>query len=156
MRPALALVLVGMAISCQYSPPETVATPRAATTVDAPFDRVWLATVDVFAERNIPIRTMDRASGFISSDELNLSDPASSSVAWADCGTVDGEPVLPDKAVYNIRVRGDSTRTTVQVTVRWSGLVNLAMMGTIERKDCASKGTWEGQVELAIKTRAEG
>jgi len=36
--------------------------------VTSSFGRAWDAVIDVFAEANTPIRTMERASGFIAAE----------------------------------------------------------------------------------------
>src|SRR5438132_5697412 len=80
---ALAIILCcGLALGCVY-PPSTTATPRSPTYVAASFAKTWDAVIDVFAERNIPLRTLDRSSGFAATDELG----ADGSARWADCGS---------------------------------------------------------------------
>lgn len=49
--------------------------------VDQPFEKVWTAVIETFAELNLPILNMEKASGFITTDWLN---PDSS---FYDCGT---------------------------------------------------------------------
>src|SRR5262249_15246197 len=88
--------------------------PRNATQVQASFATTWSAAVDVFAESNVPIETIDRASGLlVPAPLLYLSE--SSDSTWADCGQALGglfkggyHPVIPDAARYNVRVKGDS------------------------------------------------
>lgn len=135
------LALVGCATT-----PAAVAPVRAPTEVSASFGRAWDAVVDVFASRNIPIQNMDRSSGFISTPELAVDRAAGK--AWADCGTIMGMGIPPDRANYNVRVRGDSTRSSVQVTVFWK-------MEPAAATTCTSRGVWEGGAETDIKARAE-
>lgn len=118
-------------------------------------DRLWLAVIDFFADRNIPIRTLDRVSGFIATEPLSVRD--SKAEGWADCGSTDNGPLSPTGATYNVRVRGDSVRSTVQITVRWTGYFEDAMVARNSRPvDCVTLNSWEADAETIIKTRAEG
>jgi hypothetical protein len=146
--------IILLAAACTYSAPASVAPERAPTTVIAPFDRTWTAAIDYFADLNVPIRTLDRTSGFAATEELTVSD--GTSVEWADCGDVDGTPVAPMRAVYNVRVRGDSARSMVRVTVRWVSAHTDVWTSQTRGIDCVTTGKWELDAELAIQRRAEG
>jgi hypothetical protein len=115
--------------------------------VAASFAKTWGAVIDVFADRNIPIRTLDRSSGFAATEELG----ADGTTQWADCGSdaIHGH-VGPRHASWNVRVKGDSAASTVLVTVRW-----WIIRGRTTRVDCVTTGAWENDAELAIKERAE-
>src|SRR5713226_823985 len=54
MKRSLA-VLLPLLVAC-YSPPSTVAATRAGMVVNTSFDRTWTAVIDVFGEKNVPIR----------------------------------------------------------------------------------------------------
>ena len=130
------------ATSCTTPPPPVA--PRGATEVDAPFGRTWDAVVGAFADLNIPIHTLDRASGYVATEELSIPrELLQEARSWAQCGSGYGPP---DHAVYNVLVRGDSSRSTVRVTVRW--------MNT--QQACATTQVWEQCRESEIKSRAEG
>ena len=148
------------------TPPEPAA-PRSATVVSASQGKTWDAVIDVFAERNIPIRNMERVSGLIVTEDLGVNN--SDGTTWADCGRVTGAwyekpkrrsgdkkkgtPVAPGHATYNVLVRGDSTRSTVKVTVRWTARGLKVDSPVVE---CSTLGVWEGETEMEIKNRAEG
>jgi len=144
--PALALLA-----GCMTPPAAPPVAPRQPTTVAAPSARVWDAVVDVFAERNIPIANMDRASGFIATEALTVSeaDRMKRAAEWADCGRAIGIPISPHLATYNILVRGDSASATVRATVRWT------FGEAPQRIECRSRGSWEASIESDIKARAE-
>jgi hypothetical protein len=144
-----ALLLVG----CSFTPPAPPA-PRSSMSVNASFGKTWDAVIDVFAQRNIPIRTLERASGFVAAEvasvervQLDQEHP------WADCGRpARGFPMQPTTAFYNVRVKGDSMRSTVQVTVNWNHIVKVGA----QPQPCSTKGVWESETETDIKARAEG
>jgi hypothetical protein len=150
MKRMLALVF-GLFAGC-VTPPSTAPTPRTAMSVNAPFAKTWNAVIDVFSDRNIPIRTIDRTSGLIATDKLSV--PAQQGVKWADCGKNNGEAVPPQLAVYNVLVRGDSTQSTVKVTVAWTSVVT-PMGGNAQGVDCVTHGVWESDLENTVRAKAE-
>jgi hypothetical protein len=127
--------------------------------------RTWDAVIDLFAERNIPIRTMERASGFIATEQLSVN--AEEGLRWADCGKakwpfggkrrdkegkeVDYSRIAPDQAIYNVLVRGDSAESRVKVTVLWQ----YAGINGRRAVECSTKGVWEWEMESTIQQRAE-
>ncbi len=143
---AIQLIAMVTVSGCMSGPSTSVA-PRQATRVSAPQTRTWDAVVDVFADRNIAIRTMDRSSGFIATDELSVS--RSEGLEWADCGKNLSGAISPDRAVYNVLTRGDSSASTVKATVRWVARAGDKLI------ECTTKGTWEREAEADIKQRAE-
>ena len=134
------------------TPPAAPPPPRPAADIAAPVGKTWDAVIDEFAAQNIPIRTMERASGFIAADQLTV--PRQSQEKHADCGTDIGVALWPDRATYNVLVRGDSARSTVKVTVRWTTFGLVANNTT--PIECSTTGLWEARAEGAIRDRAEG
>jgi hypothetical protein len=107
----------------------------------------WDAVIDLFATRNIPIRTIERASGIIATDGLRVE--YESGAKWADCGKHGRSHYRATTGIYNVLVRGDSTRSTVRTTVRWS-YITLKL-----NLDCTSNYVWERELEQDVKERAE-
>src|SRR6266705_3775805 len=110
---ALTLAIVGCSVQAPAPP-----VPRAGVTqVAASFSKTWDAVIDDFASQNVPIKTIDRTSGLIVAERLSVARDAGD---VADCGTdmMIGR-LYPTSATYNVLVRGDSTKSTVRVTVRW-------------------------------------
>lgn len=115
------------------------------TAVQASFDKTWNAVIDATAARNIPIASMEKASGFIALTPLEVS--KSDGLNWADCGTFIQERLPAARVVYNVVVRSaDNARTTVRVNARWT---------TTDGKECSTKGVWERGFETFVKERAE-
>lgn len=130
----------------QYVPP-TPPAPRAATRVSASLGRTWDAVVELFATRSIPIRTMERASGFIATEQLYMT--LDDSRRYADCGSPPpGATFYADRASYNVLVRGDSSSSTVLVTTHFRE--------SHDAGQCVSTGRWEREFETAVEARAEG
>ena len=124
--------------------------PSDATPVSASFGRTWDAVVDVLASRGVPIRTMDRANGFIATDQLSIE--GKQPRQWADCGRVLGFTLAADRATYNVFVRGDSAASTVKVAVHWT---YTSSKGDPEWTECKTKNVRESEMEAAIKLGAE-
>jgi hypothetical protein len=118
---------------------------------------VWNAVIDEFAQDNVPIRTIDRSSGFIATDALAV---AGADVTWADCGTIKEQggkrgtdrsvPLAPTTAIYNAHVQGDTATSTVRVTITWASVSSMAPVR------CVSLGAWESGFEQNVRAKAEG
>jgi hypothetical protein len=142
-RPLLGSIVL-LAGCTTPSPPPPPPAPREAAPVSASAGQTWDAAIAVFAARSIPIRTIERASGLIVTDNLSLGPEAKD---WAVCS---GAGPGPNRGTYNVLVRGDSTSSIVKATVRWS--VHVAQAADIE---CASTHEWERGFEDQIRQQAE-
>ena len=155
MRGFRPLLLIGLvAAGCAKWEPPAPPAPRTGMEVAAPAAKTWDAVIDVFSARNIPIKTLDRSSGFIAAEEMRVPSVEKRGTAspYADCGVFMKIPQSPTHANYNIRVKGDSTRSTVLVTVLWKDLYDPTNGGTMQ---CSTKGPWETDAENEIKALAE-
>jgi hypothetical protein len=127
--------------------------------VHASFGKTWDAVIDVYAFQNIPIRTLERASGFVAAEVATVERvPQGKKHPWADCGRMargikggltNPYWIQPSTAFYNVRVKGDSLRSVVQVTVNWRS-------PQAAPDNCSTKGVWESATEDNIRLRAEG
>jgi hypothetical protein len=145
--PRLSPALVPLLLGCYGYKPPAPPSPHDGTPVTASTARTWDAVIDIFASRNIPIRTIERVSGIIATEELSVGPEGR---RWADCGTSGGGRLRPDHATYNVLVRGDSATATVKATVRWVG--SGEKEGPIE---CSTTHVWEQDFEYDVKARAE-
>jgi hypothetical protein len=69
-----------------------------------------------------------------------------------------GEPVTPTAAWWSASVRGDSTRSIVRATVKFTrtGMSRDPLDKNTVTETCSSYGTWEVNLEQAVAARAEG
>jgi hypothetical protein len=145
MRRPLAFVLLCAACNSYRAPLPPA--PRDATQVRASAGETWDAVVDLLAARNIPIRTSERAFGFVATEDLPV---GAEGRTWADCGTLNSVHVGPEHAIYNVLVRGDSASSSVKATVRWTYMA--AKQGMIE---CSTSHAWEEGFETEVRAHAE-
>lgn len=145
--------VVFFAAGCAATPPAPPS-PRVGTPVSASFDKTWSAVIDVFAARNIPIKNMDKSSGFIATEEMSVpGSNARTQNPLADCGkTGIGTYWQPTNANYNVRVKPEGSGSSVQITVFWKSVLG----SPAPTVNCTSTGKWESDAEAEIKARAEG
>lgn len=145
MKARYELALVGLLVGCKPSAPLFAPTPSA---IDAGFNQSWNAVIDVLAEDNVPVKTLDRSSGFVVAEVSAMSLSDLSNLTTNCGGFVDimlQSDVKYGIANYNILIRGDSNTSMVKVTARF----------THASITCQSKNLFENNFQTAVKTRAE-
>jgi hypothetical protein len=166
---ALVVLLVVVAAGCfpkvQYRQPGPEV-DRAATVVNAPFEKTWNAVIDVFARENTPIQTLEKASGFVVAERAVIpwSEPAEYlfALSLADCGAIYNPQTgrwreyPPTTAKYNIVVRPQGDKSTVRVNAKFLSVtpVTSTPLNPTSR-ECTSKAKYETVTEAAIKRAAE-
>jgi hypothetical protein len=130
-------------LSCTPAAPPPAPT---ASPINASFNQSWNAVIDVLAEYNIPVKTLDRSSGFVAAEVSALSIADLSE--FSTCGGILDLMINKERygiATYNILVRGDSSTSSVKTTARF-------VHGATT---CGTKNVLESRVQEAVKTRAE-
>jgi len=162
MRARLTVALVIVLSGCYRYYPPLPPPVRDARSIYASFGQTWDAVIDVFAEQNIPISTMERASGFIAADRTSWRYASLYDrdyvLRLVDCGRFGPMPYLPSAARYNVVVRGDSSVSTVKVTTTYTSTGAFYSDPTKVKPaslDCSSRGVFEDSVEATIKAQAE-
>ena len=145
-------IVMGLVVltGCMPLVPPQAAAPRTVTTVSTSKDKVWDAVIEVFAEMNIAIRTIDRASGFLAAEPSSVGPRTGGRLA--DCGSVMGMAIPPDRATYNVLVREVGPTASVKVTVAFTQGGTPSDPTLI---NCASRGVWETAFEEKVKRLAE-
>lgn len=155
MRTGVCIAIIGVAISAVvagcagYKPPmkRDVVTERE---IARPYDRTWNNIIEWFASNNIPIKTIDKQSGFITT-EFDLRNNIRES---CDCGKSGFGAIVNDQVVGNfnviVRTVGDST-TRVSVKTFFKSTTREASFSTavpdrIVPIDCATTGYLKGLV----------
>ena len=142
---------VAVFIGCT-SPAPPAPPPRPAVDLAASTDATWNAVIDLFVDRNIPIKTMDRASGFMSGELVPLAEEDAR--AWADCGTQLGPDPPATTGTFNILIRGDSSRASIRVTAKW--IRDDRSEATRDARVCTTRSVWERGIEGAVRAKVEG
>jgi hypothetical protein len=133
--------------ACAPQPPQLAPRPVPAAEIAAPFDRVWGAVIDHFADNSVPIRTLEKASGLIVTESMLV---PLGRIDLADCGKDSlGEYVGPSHAAYNVRVTGDSAKSSVRVTATFSNQRSALY------PQCVSRGNYERVLISSIRYRME-
>jgi len=142
-----AFVLAGCSVT-PIPPPR----PRNPAIVNGSFSKTWDATVAEFQARNIRIASADRTTGTIVADSAEV---ASNDPNAADCGSMMGEPLSPTEATWSAVVQGDSVRSTIKASVRFTrtGMSRDAISKNIVTETCSSTGVWETDFEQAVAAR---
>lgn len=152
----IALLLLVSSTACSVAYPPKPAVRRAPTEVAATYGRAWEAAIEELADFNAPITQLHRESGYLNTDMVRVA--AASKDTLAECWRIKrffgGDSLVqPTNALYNVVVRGDSSRAWVKVNARW---VHILFTGAGPlTTTCESRGVWERRTEAAIKGRAE-
>jgi len=145
-----ALAVVAVVSACAPSLPPTIAPPPARDVfIHQPPPKVWDAALVLLTDLSIPIENMDRASWFLRTQEMTLSNPAAS----VDCGSrMPGQAWTSVATVlvrYTMLLRpeGDSTGVRIQVSSRFAGGDGAG--------ECVSRGNLEGTLVDRLRARIE-
>lgn len=137
------LCVVGVAAIACATAPKVHRFPKAKT-IKVGYNAAWGAVLDVFADRNIPIATMEKVSGIIVSDWMSTK--GANSVR--DCGSPGIASVRQDQGKFNVRIRrvGGGVRVTVN-----SRFVQRRVFDNMVRDvECQSTGKVERLVHSAV------
>jgi hypothetical protein len=143
---AVALLLLAL-LGCASTPPTPA--PRAAVAIRAPRETVWSATVNVLADRSIPVKSLDRAAGLITTEEINI--PAAETKQAGECRKSALRTTYPGRAQYTIIVSGDAS-ATLRITSRLTTAPGYGVMVD----ECVSRGFLEQRLEQAVRDRVGG
>jgi hypothetical protein len=153
MKHSIAILAATAMLGCAPTKTEPVVIVPAP--VAAGFNQTWNSVIDILSEQNIPVKTLDKSSGYLMAEVTGVS--MTDEEKYADCGNSflnamaqqgGGEMI----SRYNILVRGDSAASTVKVT---AAFVSAGASSGSSAKTCTSKGIFEKQFQSDVKVRAE-
>lgn len=98
-----------------------------SVTVQVPFDKAWTEVISYFSEKGIPVKTLEKASGLISTEDMSFQTVTDSKLFVCDKYKFGGkEPVFPGIAKFNVFVRKvNDKETSVQVNTFASATMNI-------------------------------
>lgn len=137
-------------LACAPIPPAEYPAPQPMI-VPAPVASVWPAVIDVITERQLSIKTVDRASGFVQTEILQ-----SKSSEWWDCGK--RETITSDVYVDIASTEGVYAIITISAVPRGrdSTQVRVAAdprVANYSGAPCNSKGVFELELTRQIRER---
>lgn len=149
VQTVLALTVATLAVSAcgGYHAPLALA-PQPARYTSAPYDTAWARAVEFFANNNIPLQTLDKVNGLLSSSRVDLT--PSQALAWANCGKWGGDPIITrdtDPRTYvvtaqvSVTVHPNQTATAVRSTVALEGAIRAWRYSS--RLECVTTGKFE-------------
>jgi hypothetical protein len=136
----LSLVLILCVTACVTKiPPRSYPQPEPMTIADS-VGAVWSAIIDVITERQLPIKTVDRASGVVQTEIAG-----SMSGEWWDCGrrSVTGgeeESIAEVEGVYVVLTVSAVPRGITQTQVRIAADARISQQ---TGAPCSSRGIYE-------------
>ena len=139
-------VLCAVAVCLAFGACMTVAPkPRqiqSSFPMDKPFDTVWTAVIETFAEMNLPILNMEKVSGLITTDWIRLDDPEAS-----DCGTMDLFSHEEGRRVkFNIFVKTAGDACELKVNAMFDLLFSVYGNKMVQTTSCVSTGKFEKEI----------
>lgn len=148
------VMLAGCMVGCftmpKYIPPSH---PTVANTftLDASFETVWTAVIETFADLNIPIDNLEKASGLITTDWLSMKE-------YGDCGAFQGGLAGPDpkrvpaeEGKFNVFVKSEGEKVTMKINS-----IFRRQTASSTRFECASTGLLEQRMEELIRSKVFG
>lgn len=137
--------------SCAYAP-----APRQIVSsfpIDRPFDTVWSAVIEVFAELQLPIQTLEKDSGLIVSDWINL--VGQDNYGYCDCGKLVMLDEVDRVGKFNVFVKktGESS-CEIKINSQFQqSYVDLDHI--IYKRNCVSTGKLEAEIYNMVKEKVK-
>jgi NlpB/DapX lipoprotein len=119
------------------------------TVVRADFNGTWTAVIDTFSEHGWAIQNLEKDSGLITTDWMNLS--VEQAEQYADCGSA-GLASTQTQIRFNVRVKPDDNQTSVAVNTTFRQ--QRTASGASNTFDCTSRGGIEAMVHSEVANRA--
>lgn len=117
------------------------------------YDTTWAAVIDVFSDRGWAIANMEKDSGLITTDWMNLGDDESN---VADCGSAPLAAFKVTQVRFNVRVKGGDGGSSVTVNTKFRQERKFDSTSQSAIVDCESTGLIEGEIQQAVNTVAIG
>jgi len=153
MKSAMAIVLFAAFLGC-LTPKERFS--QREIEVTAPFDQVWSMVIEFLAEENMPIKVIEKASGLVTTDPMDISTDISRS-ELAECGAIGTSPFWDrerKRVVFSIFVApGSSSIIRIRVHTRAEILAKSSFFGSWAWHPCESTGHIEKKLLDTLEAR---
>jgi uncharacterized lipoprotein len=121
---------------------------RRSTEVPLDYEATWAKVIDLFSERGWSIDNIDKDSGLITTDWMNLDADRDT---FADCGGSGLATVSGTQMRFNVRVKPLVTTTELTVNAKFRQLRSLN--STVGEVECSSRGAVEAMVHDHVSGR---
>ena len=114
--------------------------------VDKPFDPVWQAVIEVFAELNLSIMNLEKASGLITTEWISFRGQSNS--GYCDCGGLGLNVELDRRGKFNVYVKKISDNSCeIKVNAVFDHIIRSALDQTSPQliNTCVSTGKMEAE-----------
>ena len=143
MRRLALVAIIASALCASCAAPPVATEFEDSTTFAHSFDDVWTAAMEVFADNMWAIDTLEKDSGLITTDWLELN--VRGKEIYADCGKdMAGTVNMPGYVKFNVFVKRAGPDVMVRVNCHFKPLIETAGFG--EKKTCLSKGHLEARI----------
>jgi len=126
--------------------------------IEAPFDEVWQAVIETFAEMNLPIVNMEKDSGLITTDWIAYPLGKAGKV-YCDCGGLGLNVEISREGRFNVFLRKiDGNSCELKVNCLFSQRIQPVMAEGatgITRRNCVSTGKLEADMFEMVKSKLE-
>jgi uncharacterized lipoprotein len=131
-------------ISCATAPAPRMI--QNSFSIDQPFDKIWPAVIEVFAELNLPIMNMEKDSGLITTDWIQFTGHEAN--RFMDCGRLGATTEIDKRGKFNVYVKKISdTACEMKVNSVFEHTITPALgMGPLVTSPCVSNGKLEAEV----------
>ena len=121
--------------------------------IDQPFEKVWQAVIETFAELNLPIMNMEKASGLITTDWIDFRGQKDET-GYCSCGKA-GFPFseIERKGKFNVYVK-KMGEASCEIRVNSSFEATAAYQDAIKRISCISTGNLEKEIYDRVLEKA--
>ena len=152
MRFVLLVALAATLAGCAVAPPQY--TFDKSWSIEHDYDKVWAAIIDILAEHNIPIQTIEKDSGLLVTEWISLGFPAKWMDTIVDCGTAGILTVGNRSLRFNmvLREQGESSRLTINCN--FMEFRSYGNQGG--NTPCSSRGTMELRLKRNIEDTVTG
>ena len=142
--------------SCASVPPKNY-NFQSSRIINKNYDEVWAAIISSFAENNTPIKTIEKDSGIIVSDDLKVPFKLQNAIYYSDycdCGHPGGLNMYKQMlGSYNIFARKiENEQTSIQINTNFKASMWYGN-NFIDWVTCSSKGLFEGNLLSQVESR---
>lgn len=122
--------------------------------IEKPFDDVWQAVIESFAELQLPIENMEKDSGLITTDWIDFT--GQKNTDYCDCGGLGMNIEVNRVGKFNVFVKktsGDSCE--IQINCMYQQTIRDALSEITTKRKCVSTGNLEAEMFNLIKSKLD-